>query len=104
MAVFDHSEHVMNGMMKAQSTETTPQAWQSQYFTNPDSDVFFWGLINPGHDGEASVINYYFDPYWNCTGAVTTDIDFKWSIKGNGAAGWSTITTGLASLDRKSVV
>ena len=92
-----NAQQIAEAEMAATVSSTTQNDYNpiytNNYFTdNPNSQVFFYSLINPGHAGTTSAIEYYLFVNWGCATQPET-LAYQWQIKASGGS-WVNIVTG----------
>lgn len=89
MAVFfDYTTLLQNSMQIAVSKLTAgsdDESWVSEAVTNPSSEVFFSAVLDPGHEGTSTKIEYYLGVDWVSDG-VGDILAYEWQIKPSGGA------------------
>lgn len=96
-----NSEQIAKAEVAATVNSTTqvdyyPSYSGVQYTVNPNSQVFFYSLINPGHAGTTTVIEYILGVHWYCDTAPET-LAYSWQIKPSGGS-WANIATGSVTV------
>lgn len=100
---FDYSTLLKNSyqIAKAELSKIIGSTTESDYYcsftsetlVNPSDSVFFYSLINPGHAGTATLIEYFFRCLLDPVNIAT--LAYEWQIKPSGGA-WTTIVSGSA--------
>jgi len=65
--------------------------WLSPTYTNPNAQTMFYSIVNPGHTGTTSAIEYFMHVgFYSGTNPAT--ITYTWQIKASGGA-WATLAS-----------
>jgi len=89
--LFDYYDKVQNAY-----NLVTGGAYSSRAITNPNNDVFYQALFNPGHEGTAEWLDYYF--YWQWySDSISASITWTWQYKPKGGA-WTDLVSGQSSM------